>query len=270
MKYVTATLPRELEYIDIYSVSDVHRGNRLHDRKAWQGLLSKLQTDEHAFAVLNGDLTEMVLRHSKYGDIYRTMTPKQEREVLQKELEPVKDKILLLTDGNHDLRMAKETDESPVALIAEHLGLGDKYEPLSAVLKVEFGNYRDDPERQTTFQFYVTHGRGQGRRPGGALNRMQELAWVMESVDGYLMGHVHSMTSHIEYRHFADPRNEQIGIRPVAFVIGGSFVNYGDYVEENMLTPNAVSMPILRLYQREKRDASKHMEVIMPTKLYRE
>lgn len=75
MRYIEAQLSSELDYIDLYAVSDAHRGNRQHNEKAWLDLLSNIEKDEHAFMVLNGDLVEAALKSSKYGDTYRSMAP---------------------------------------------------------------------------------------------------------------------------------------------------------------------------------------------------
>lgn len=265
MKYITASLPSELEYVDLYSVSDVHRGHKNHDRKAWHTLLKIMRDDPHAYMVLNGDLTEMALKSGRFGDTYRTMPPRDERRTLERELAPVAHKILGATSGNHDMRPEKDADENPVQLIMQHLGIEDKYDPLALVLKVSFGTRNGDADRKTAFSFYVTHGQGQGRFPGGKMNRIQEMSYIIEGVDGYLMGHVHELMSRIVYRHVADHQNEMILDRPIAYVIGGSFLTYGDYVEMNMLTPNAVAMPILRLYRKRRHDETKRMQIIMPT-----
>lgn len=268
MRYVEAQLSGELEYIDLYAVSDIHRGNHKHNEKAWTTLLSNIAKDEHAFLVLNGDLVEAALKSSKYGDTYRSMPPGEERRQVQRELEAVKSKILCVTAGNHEARH-KDSDENPAELVADHLGLLDVYDQLSVVLDVNFGSYNGEKDRTTNFSFYVTHGRGGGRRPGGKINRMQELAWVIEGVDGYIQGHVHDLMSRIEYRNVADTRNKQVGQRPVAYVVAGSFLDYGDYAEEAGYAPNAVSMPILRLFQKRRDDEHKHMEIVLPTRIRR-
>lgn len=180
----------------------------------------------------------------------------------------MRNKILCITAGNHEARH-KDSDENPAELIADHLGLLDKYHPLSVALDVSFGSYHGEKSRTTNFGFYVTHMRGGGRRPGGKVNRVQELAWVIEGVDGYITGHVHDLMSRIEYRKVYDPRNKVIGERPVAYVISGSLLDYGDYAEEAGYAPNAVSMPILRLYAKRRHDEHKHMEIVLPTRIRR-
>lgn len=265
MKYLTADLPTDLEYVDLYCVSDIHRGHRMFNERAWHTLLDNIATDRHAYMILNGDLVEAALKSSKFGDTYRTMAPGEERRVLQRELERVKDKILGITAGNHERRPARDSDECPAELIADHLGLPDRYHPVALLLEVAFGTRHNQQGRRTSFTFYVTHGAGGGRRPGAAINRMQELAWIVDGVDGYVMGHVHNLMSRVEYRFTPDPQNRTIRRRPVAYVVSGSFLDYGDYAQVGMYSPNAVSMPILRLYNKRQRDPHKRMELVLPT-----
>ncbi|HEY8415407.1 MAG TPA: metallophosphoesterase [Thermaerobacter sp.] len=268
MRYVEVTLPETLAYIDLWCVSDIHRGHRLHDERAWHALLDRVASDPHAYMVLNGDLVEAALKSSRHGDVYRSMAPGEERRLLVRELEPVRDKILCITSGNHEARH-KDSDEDPAQLIAERLGIEDRYDRTAVVLEVSFGTKAGNKGVPTSYTFYVTHGQGQGRRPGARINRMQELAWIIEGVDGYIMGHVHDPMIRIEYRHVADPRNRTVGLRPVAYVIAGSLLRYGDYAEEKMLAPNANTFPVLRLHQRRRRDPHKHMEAIMATEIRR-
>ncbi|PZN08942.1 MAG: hypothetical protein DIU69_09350 [Bacillota bacterium] len=213
-------------------------------------------------------MVEAALKSSRHGDVYRSMAPGEERRLLVRELEPVKHKILCITSGNHEARH-KDSDEDPAQLIAERLGIEDRYDRTAVVLEVAFGRKHGQKGVPTSYIFYVTHGQGQGRRPGARINRMQELAWIIEGVDGYIMGHVHDPMIRIEYRHVADPRNRTVGLRPVAYVIAGSLLRYGDYAEEKMLAPNANTFPVLRLHQRRRRDPHKHMEAIMATEIRR-
>lgn len=268
MRYIEAPLSADLSYVDLYAVSDVHRGNHMFNEKAWQTLLTRLKDDPHAYCVLNGDLVEAALKSSKFGDTYRSMPPGEERRTVQRELEPIKHKVLCVTAGNHDERAAKDSDENAAQLIAEHLGLMDRYAETGVVLDVSFGKRHYDKSKPTSFAFYITHGRGGGRRPGGKINRIQELAYVVDGVDGYIMGHVHDLMSRIEYRYDVDPHNKMVRERPVAYVIAGSFLNYGGYAETAGYSPNAVSMPVLRLYEKKlKADAHKHLDIILPTRI---
>ena len=90
MRYVVAQLPETLSYVDIWAVSDIHRGHRLFDIQSWRAILQKMKDDEHAYMVLNGDLVEAALKSSRYGDTYRSLSTKEEKKTLIKELEPVK------------------------------------------------------------------------------------------------------------------------------------------------------------------------------------
>jgi hypothetical protein len=267
IRYITADLPSDLTYIDLHCVSDIHRGNHLFNEKAWYAMLERVSADAHARLVINGDGTEMALKSSKYGETYATMRPKEERQVLTKELSLVRDRILMITSGNHDARPEKDSDENPMERIASDLDLAKVYEPIGGVLQVAFGKRHGEASRKTVYQFYVTHGAGGGRRPGGKINRMQEMAWVVEGVDGYIQGHAHSLMSYIEERFIADPRNRMCRPRPVAYVISGSFVKYGGYAQVGSFTPNANAMPILRLGQEGSHDECKPMEVILPTRI---
>ncbi|HEY8342296.1 MAG TPA: metallophosphoesterase [Calditerricola sp.] len=262
MRYVEANLPETLSYVDLWAVSDIHRGHRLHDEKAWHALLDRIANDPHAYMVLNGDLVEAALKSSRHGDVYRSMAPGEERRLLVRELEPVKHKILCITSGNHELRH-RDSDENPAALIAERLGLEDRYHPDGVLLEVSFGRKHGTKGVPTSFLFYVTHGRGMGRLPGGNLNRIFELPRVVQAVDGYIMGHVHKPIIFVSRTNIPDPRNKTCSPRLQLYAIAGSFLEWGDYAEQNMLAPTVTAFPVARLFQKEKWHPCKLMGTMM-------
>lgn len=67
MRYIEAKLPSELDHVDLYAVTDVHRGNRQFSEKAWYSFLEAVAADPHARIAFGGDGTEMALKSSKYG-----------------------------------------------------------------------------------------------------------------------------------------------------------------------------------------------------------
>ena len=262
MRYVEANLPETLSYVDLWCVSDIHRGHRLHDERAWHALLDRIANDPHAFMVLNGDLVEAALKSSRHGDVYRSMAPGEERRLLVRELEPVKHKILCITSGNHEARH-KDSDEDPAALIAERLGILDRYDQHGVLLEVSFGKKHSTKGVPTSFIFYVTHGQGTGRLPGGKMNRIQELTRVVQAVDGYIMGHVHDPMIRLGGTHVPDPRNKTVTLRPQLFAIAGSFLRWGDYAESKMLSPAVVAFPVARLFEKKRSDPCKMMAPMM-------
>lgn len=256
-------MPRDFEMIRIYNISDVHRGNPLHDEESWHAYLKQIASDPFGYAVVNGDGVEAALKSSKLGDTYRSMSPQEERKILCEELASIRDKILAITDGNHELRH-RDSDESPLGIIAEKLGLEDRYDPVGVGLKVSFGTYEGKKNKPTTYTFYVKHGTGGAKKAGSKLNRALEMKNAMEGVDGYFMGHVHGVISHVQLQPYMDPRNGKFGVRTVAFVIGGAFLKYGGYAETADLPPCAVSQPILECHVKRKSDPYKYMEPRTP------
>lgn len=91
--------------------------------------------------------------------------------------------------------------------------------------------------------------------------------WTVLAYSGvcvYIMGYVHNLTGLIENREVANHGNCTVTFMPVADVIAGSFLWYGDYAEVGGDVPNTVSTPILRLFQMGPGDRTKHMELILP------
>lgn len=254
--------------IRLYPISDVHRGHPLHDEESWHAYLRQIANDPIGYAIVNGDGVEAALKSSRVGETYRSLSPQEERKRLLDELGSIRDKILAITDGNHEKRHS-DSDESPLGLIAERLGLEDRYDPIAVGLVVRFGTYEGKSTKPTTYAFYITHGTGAAKQAGSKLNRALQMRNAMEGVDGYFMGHVHGAISYIHRQPYMDPRNGRFGVRAVAFVVGGAFLRYGGYAEAQSLQPTAITQPILECHAKRREDPYKFMKIETPAYIRR-
>jgi len=254
--------------IRLYPISDVHRGHPLHDEESWHAYLRQIANDPIGYAIVNGDGVEAALKSSRVGETYRSLSPQEERKLLLDELGSIRDKILAITDGNHEKRHS-DSDESPLGLIAERLGLEDRYDPIAVGLVVRFGTYEGKSTKPTTYAFYITHGTGAAKQAGSKLNRALQMRNAMEGVDGYFMGHVHGAISYIHRQPYMDPRNGRFGVRAVAFVVGGAFLRYGGYAEAQSLQPTAITQPILECHAKRREDPYKFMKIETPAYIRR-
>ena len=69
------------------------------------------------------------------------------------------------------------------------LGMPEKYSPTTALLFIRFGkNGNRTPHRPWLYTAYVTHGSGGGRKEGGKVNRLADLASIVDA-DIYIHAH---------------------------------------------------------------------------------
>jgi len=88
------------------------------------------------------------------SDVYEdTLTPAEQLRWCKKELYPIRDRILSITNGNHEDRIKRETSIDVVGELAEYLGIRDRHFPNGVLLKLCFGRKRNQNElsiRSTT------------------------------------------------------------------------------------------------------------------------
>ena len=134
MKVIKADLPKELDSVEIHIFADEHLGDELCDVESLKKRIEYVKNTANAYCFLNGDILDNATTDS-VGDTYsQTISPLKQLELAVELFEPIADKILLITHGNHENRTEKKSGINLSKLIATQLGIVDKYTPASAVL----------------------------------------------------------------------------------------------------------------------------------------
>ncbi len=243
-----------VESIRVSPLSDVHIGSPQFDLKSFQGFINSVEADPNWYLAGNGDYIENVTR-SSIGDVWeQTMPPAEQIREVAKILEPVKDRILCFTDGNHEDRSKKETSFEPARMLCEKLGLPENlYQPEGASLILRLGyDKKQGKGTDLVYTFYVTHGRTGGRLPGAKMIAVDRIGRTFEGFDVVLMGHVHDMMSRKIAVYALDRNSYTIIEREQAQVVAGSFLTYGGYGQKAGYMPGAVGMPSVVLNGRRR------------------
>ena len=260
MKAIKINLPRELSQVELHTFADEHLGDELCDLKRLLQRIEYVRTTPNAYCILNGDIIDNATRTS-IGDTYSQVLSPMEQ--IQKAVElfgPIKDKILCITHGNHENRTYKNEGINISALFAAQLGLSHRYTPTSAALFIRLGeeiHQRKETNgsgkyRQICYTVYVLHGGGgNGRREGGKLNRLADLASIIDC-DIFVHGHTHLPIIMKQAFHRIDVRNSTVAIVDKLFVNTAANLNYGGYGEAQAYKPSSKSTPIIYLNGREK------------------
>lgn len=77
--------------------------------------------------------------------------------------------------------------------MCSQLGIPEKYSPTTALLFIRFGKVTNHHGRKNSRQLYtvyVTHGSGGGRKEGGKVNRLADLASIVDA-DIFIHAHLH-------------------------------------------------------------------------------
>ena len=254
MKVIKIDLPRKLEQIEIHTFADEHLGDMCCDVKRLLQRIEYVKSTPNAYCILNGDIIDNATRNS-VGDTYtQELSPMNQLKKAYELFEPIKDKILCITQGNHENRTYRSEGINLSALIASQLGLSERYTPTSALMFVRLGESADGKKetngsgrrRQICYSIYTLHGSGGGRKEGGKINRLADLASIIDA-DIYIHSHTHLPIIMKQAFYRIDVRNSTVGIAEKLFVNTASNLDYGGYGEAQAYKPNSKETPIIYL-----------------------
>jgi predicted phosphodiesterase len=233
-------------------INDLHVGERSCDKEKFKELVRYIAKTPNVYTVLVGDLLNNAIVSSVSNCYEEEMTPNEAKKWLREELKPIKNKILAVVGGNHEYRSAKATDTHLIEDICDYLDITTLYRPIEAFVKISFGKSAVNNTNQV-YGIYLTHGAGGGKKPGSAVNRIEELSMSV-SADLYICGHFHrKIGMKHEFRH-VDMTHESISERERLFVIASHWASsFGGYASQKMLQPQAKGSSVITLYGKEKR-----------------
>jgi len=242
--------------VNLRVFSDVHI--EAHSTK-----MKKLKEDvaaakrEGAVVILLGDILDTAIRDSK-GFYHGAISPEKALDMAEEVFEPVASQVKLIIPGNHERRVERVSGMDLTARFAERLGRADFYRSGPTVLSLKFyprkqirGERRKEESMWSTCKIFAHHGHGGGSRPGGAINRMEDLAKVVPDCDLYLMGHVHRKFAYGDVVHLGWPLSEHRRL----FVCTGTYQGYEKYVQDIGLAPGrSEGAPLIHIKRCQYRD----------------
>lgn len=194
----------------------------------------------NVYLILAGDLINNATKSSVsncFDDIYR---PAEQKKMMAKILEPVKDRILCAIPGNHEDRSGKDVDDDPMYDVMAKLDIEDRYRKNRAILKVRIGKDRSASSvRNPVYVFAVVHGSGGGALTGGSVNKAERFAYTFEGVDVLIMGHTHKPLNTTPSKLRVDTRQNKVKQVPFDVVVATSWLSYSDYAAKKMMAPTS-------------------------------
>ena len=162
--------------------------------------------------------------------------------------EPIKDKILAVTPGNHEQRIYKTDGLDLTQLMCNQLGIGDRYSPASVLLFIRFGKDKkhDHHSRPILYTIYCVHGAGGGRTEGGKVNRLMQLGNIVDA-DIFIHSHTHTPAIVKTGYYRVSAANSSVQKVDKLFVNTAATLDYGGYGELQSYKPTSIEMPIIVL-----------------------
>ncbi len=237
------------QFSQIYLVplSDWHIGDRNVAVDVIQGYIDWIKEHDNAFTILNGDLMNCATKETAaelYDDL---VTPDKSYDVVFKMCEPIKDKILMITRGNHEENIYRKVGADYMARLAHDLG-DIPYKPDGGLLGMRMCLHT----RHHLCYAYATHGWGGARTIGAKVKKAQDLLSVANA-DIYILSHDH--TQNVNRGNIIEPPRALVSFtrpcytttRRKLFVNTGGFINYGGYIQRKGYTPQDLGTPRIRI-----------------------
>ena len=260
MKTIKIDLPRELKQVELHIFADEHLGDERCDTKRLMERIEYVKNTPTAYCILNGDIIDNATKTS-IGDTYsQEFNPMEQLQKAVDLFEPIKDKILCITHGNHENRTYQKEGINLSYLIAQQLGLSTRYTPTSALCFIRFGEALSGLKesngsgklRKICYTLYVLHGSGGGRKEGAKAIRLADMASIIDT-DIYIHSHTHLPMIMKQGFHRIDPRNSTVAIVTKLFVNTAANLDYsGGYGEAQAFKPTSKDTPIIYLSGSKK------------------
>lgn len=231
-------LDKELPYINIYPIGDLHLGTGNFNAAAFDRWKKIVMGDPYSKVVIIGDMLDNGLKNSKTNSFEASMQPHEQKEWLKRELLPLRSKILGAVQGNHEYRSNILTDSCPMYDVLAKLDLEDLYRPNMAFLKVNLGQRTID--RQCSYTIVLAHG--------ASKNKTSTFGYAIDGMDIMVTGHIHQPNSAFPSKVVIDSKNEVVTMRDFTHITVPSFQSLGGYTLKAMYLPqSSTKFPVIRL-----------------------
>ena len=250
MKVIQANLPETCDRIELHPLADLHIGDASCRYEDILAELEYIKNTPNCYCVLDGDLMDTAIK-SSIGDTYSAvLQPMAQLEACVKLFAPLKDKILAVISGNHENRIYKQDGVDMTKLMCDQLGIPERYSPTTALLYIRFG-HDIKHNCKIRYSLYMTHGTGGGRKEGGKIQRLADLATIVDA-DVYIMAHVHQPAAFRNTFFRANPNNNSVTKVEHLFVNTAAWLEYGGYGDKQGFKPASTINPTIILSSNRK------------------
>lgn len=252
MKSIKVNLGKQTQEAKIHIMSDWHIGDKFCNLEKIKQELKAIENDPEAYVILNGDLINNATKTS-VSDCYAEETkPMEQLHMLLELLGPIKHKILLVTNGNHEARTYKTDGIDLTQLVCMQLGLERRYCKEGGLLFLRMGEDKHrGPNRTICYVIYSTHGSGGGRKEGSKAVRLADMASIVDA-DIYIHSHTHLPMIMKQGYFRTNVINSCVTKVEKLFVNTAAQLEYGGYGQTYEFKPSSTANPVIYLSGKKK------------------
>lgn len=256
MKVISFDAVTDSDEVIIYPLGDMHIGDAYSTKGELIRVVNKIKDNPNAYCILNGDIVNNATRNS-VSDIYsEQMSPMTQVMVALELLEPIKDKIISVTSGNHELRSNKDDGLDIMQFLCANLNILPRYDREGCYIFLTTGKSdgknSKKPNRQV-YGIYHTHGSGGGKRGGSTANALEDMSAIVDA-DLFIRSHTHRPMAFPVDHYRANFSNRKVSKVTQYMVTTNAFLNWGGYAEQKGFRPTSIVVPEIHLKAHFKKE----------------
>ncbi len=207
---------------NLYLWSDQHFGAEECNYDLARQIVQLIEKDKKALVILGGDLTEAIPRGYKISERGQRTTPDVQIVETISQLNPIKDKILVIFKGNHNVESRGESVDSDFVVASQLQAL---YKTVPAVIQFHTKN--------GTVKIAGGHGKSGAKNGDLELERLQR---IFPGCQIYFLGHNHMLYAKQSGSLVYDKDGKE-DWEAAWFVRTGNCLNYAEYARYGVLPP---------------------------------
>lgn len=242
---ISAELPSDVPYINIYPLGDTHIGSKECNMDRLKQLIDITLQDPYGYVVLCGDMIDNGLKNSKTNVYRQTLSPDEQKEAFYETFLPLAeaDKILAGVPGNHCERSVRETGCNPMYDVFCRWRKENVYRENLAIIKITLGKAKNG--RKMVYAGIVTHG--------SSKNKHHKFLTGFDGIDFAISGHTHTPSYTPCGKIRVDTRHNKVIKTGYKEIVVDSHMDSGGYALKNEYEISAPpEVQILRLYGYKK------------------
>ncbi len=249
--------PSITSWINIQPLSDMHVGNALCDKDKFRKCVRRIKDDPSRYTILMGDSFDSILpdgdkRYDTQAIDQELDTPQKQMNWLERELYPIREKIIGIHTGNHEETVRKRHFHDYTQELADNLEV--KY--LGWIAFTTLKLYRKNSTERHSYKIFSGHSGYGGGRAGGNLNKIQDLAGSF-TADIYLTGHTHQIIASKEILTSVDQHGHLVERARIFGVCGSFLKTYGvgtiSYPEVKIMRPTRTGTITISIHPETQR-----------------
>lgn len=247
MKTISIDLPESINTLRLEVFADLHLGDKNCDTQLIKGRIESVK-EKDTYCVLNGDILNNATKTSVSDCYSETLSPMEQIQKAIDLFDPIKDKIIAITTGNHERRTYNKEGIDLMEIFARQMGLYERFSPASALLFIRFGENRrrKSEQRKMTYTVFVNHGSGGGRKEGAKAIRLADMASIVDA-DVYIHSHTHLPMIMKQAYYRTCIGNDSAAKVDKLFVNTAAALDYGGYGDAQEFKPSSKDTPTIYL-----------------------